>query len=467
MFDSIIKEVGSISRFSDLFCLLIVGIAVYTFIIFHIDTSKLYKNIKLLTNSIKGKNKMDINKILNFKKDKLISSQKLLSELWDKYCKAIENNRYYSDVSMYFNRTNIIEIPMKRKIAESIPGILTGLGILGTFIGLISGLPNINTSDSEQIKASISPLLAGLTTAFTTSVVGIFFSLLWTYFDRKNMKNRIKLLLDFVAVFRNSLSVKSDLDYMEKLIKLQEEQTETIKHLSTDIAQTLTDSIREEFAPAITSSIDDSLRDTFSPVLGELKETIKSFGEKATKSQNQAVQNIVNEFIQNMNKSLNGQFENLAETIKEMCEWQKQIKTDLSELIEEIKESTLNQNLINANAEEVIKNITDHITELYDATEILVDNLESIKELNKVVTLKTRENYELVSKIETEREEINSKYTEISKLVYEQVATIKNTWDDTRDGLSQINIQLTSSMKEFTQNTNDGLVRTFDIFDEH
>jgi flagellar motor component MotA len=86
MFDSIIKEVGSISRFSDLFCLLIVGIAVYTFIIFHIDTSKLYKNIKLLTNSIKGKNKMDINKILNFKKDKLISSQKLLSELWDKYC---------------------------------------------------------------------------------------------------------------------------------------------------------------------------------------------------------------------------------------------------------------------------------------------------------------------------------------------------------------------------------------------
>ena len=51
------------------------------------------------------------------------------------------------------------------------PTLLTSLGILGTFTGIVIGLLNF---DPTQLDASIGKLLAGLKTAFITSIAGMF-----------------------------------------------------------------------------------------------------------------------------------------------------------------------------------------------------------------------------------------------------------------------------------------------------
>ena len=56
------------------------------------------------------------------------------------------------------------------------PTLLTSLGILGTFAGIIVGLLEF---DTDHIDASIGPLLDGLKTAFTTSLAGMFLSILY------------------------------------------------------------------------------------------------------------------------------------------------------------------------------------------------------------------------------------------------------------------------------------------------
>ena len=62
-----------------------------------------------------------------------------------------------------------------REIASSFtqyaPTLLTSIGILGTFTGIIAGLLNFDTKD---IDTSIGPLLEGLKTAFITSLFGMF-----------------------------------------------------------------------------------------------------------------------------------------------------------------------------------------------------------------------------------------------------------------------------------------------------
>ena len=52
------------------------------------------------------------------------------------------------------------------------PTLLTSLGILGTFVGIIVGLMHFDSSDSTSINASIPQLLDGLKTAFITSLAG-------------------------------------------------------------------------------------------------------------------------------------------------------------------------------------------------------------------------------------------------------------------------------------------------------
>ena len=54
--------------------------------------------------------------------------------------------------------------------AASIPGHMTAIGILGTFLGIFFGLYNFNTSD---LNASVPVLLEGMKLAFTTSIAGL------------------------------------------------------------------------------------------------------------------------------------------------------------------------------------------------------------------------------------------------------------------------------------------------------
>ena len=57
-----------------------------------------------------------------------------------------------------------------------VPTLLTTLGILGTFFGIVAGLLGFDVSN---IDGSIGELLAGMKTAFTTSLVGMCLSILY------------------------------------------------------------------------------------------------------------------------------------------------------------------------------------------------------------------------------------------------------------------------------------------------
>lgn len=60
-----------------------------------------------------------------------------------------------------------------------IPGTLTALGLLGTFVGLVVGISNIGFTSIEAALNSIEVLLAGIETAFFTSIVGVVLSILF------------------------------------------------------------------------------------------------------------------------------------------------------------------------------------------------------------------------------------------------------------------------------------------------
>ena len=68
-----------------------------------------------------------------------------------------------------------------RRIIESLPGVVSTLGVIGTFLGITVGLVDFNPSP-DKIDASISTLLEGLKTAFYTSLAGMFGSLILRFF---------------------------------------------------------------------------------------------------------------------------------------------------------------------------------------------------------------------------------------------------------------------------------------------
>lgn len=102
-----------------------------------------------------------------------------------------------------FVNESLIEKAAKSHFCSVIPGTLTGLGILGTFIGLSLGLASFSGDDIYTISDNVGPLLSGMKVAFHTSVYGIFFSLIYTFIYRSIMSDAFEKLDSFLTTFKH------------------------------------------------------------------------------------------------------------------------------------------------------------------------------------------------------------------------------------------------------------------------
>lgn len=73
---------------------------------------------------------------------------------------------------------------MSSRLILAIPSILTGLGVLGTFVGLALGLGSLDLSSTERIEEGIKPLIGSFTVAFSSSVWGVGLSLLFGFCEK-------------------------------------------------------------------------------------------------------------------------------------------------------------------------------------------------------------------------------------------------------------------------------------------
>nr|WP_321372742.1 MotA/TolQ/ExbB proton channel family protein [uncultured Bacteroides sp.] len=102
-----------------------------------------------------------------------------LSSIWKEYKRTfcydvngIQKTDVEAEDLFYINSVlNSLNINPRTIMAAS--GILVGLGLLGTFIGLTVAIKCIDTSSSENLMASINGLLGGMSTAFFTSIIGM------------------------------------------------------------------------------------------------------------------------------------------------------------------------------------------------------------------------------------------------------------------------------------------------------
>lgn len=82
-----------------------------------------------------------------------------------------------------------------------VSGTMSGLGILGTFLGLTLGMLSFTGNDIFTISDNIAPLLSGMKVAFHTSVYGIFFSLVFNFVYRGIMADAYTRLTTFLETF--------------------------------------------------------------------------------------------------------------------------------------------------------------------------------------------------------------------------------------------------------------------------
>ena len=86
-----------------------------------------------------------------------------------------------TDIEDFYN-VDLVRLKTRQNLVDQISGTMTGLGLLGTFVGLVTGISGIGFSSVEAAVSSIQVLLSGIQTAFYTSIAGVILSILFNLF---------------------------------------------------------------------------------------------------------------------------------------------------------------------------------------------------------------------------------------------------------------------------------------------
>ena len=134
--------------------------------------------------------------------------EKTLDAIFDVYKEKItaqkQNGQILNDIEDYINEDKLYTASWQNLI-RLVPGIMTSLGILGTFIGLIVGIRGIGFTTVEAALQSIEDLLSGIDTAFYTSIAGVILSILFNITHRLSLGLMNREMSVFVDAFHEGI----------------------------------------------------------------------------------------------------------------------------------------------------------------------------------------------------------------------------------------------------------------------
>ena len=144
----------------------------------------------------------------------------------------------------YFNEETFLESVINMSGYRAVPSALTGLGILGTFLGLAAGIQ----SAEQFTREGIMPLLDGAGLAFYTSICGIVFSLFVTWCNKVLYFRAVRACATFSNALDNYFPVINRKNFDYQILQIMRQNTDLIRDIKSDL-----DESREKFQDQIDS----------------------------------------------------------------------------------------------------------------------------------------------------------------------------------------------------------------------
>lgn len=324
-----------------------------------------------------------------FKQGELAGNyQEYLAEM--KRLEAVSASGYRCSIEDYINQ-ELIDTRAKKNLLNLIPGAMTGMGILGTFIGLSLGLQNFNTGTSAEIEYSIAPLMNGIKVAFHTSIYGMVFSLVFNFVYKNILEATYKNLDDFLDAYSLYVCPDAENDSFSKLIDSQQKQSETVVNPLLTAIQTMNDNLttmleiqREQsvevknIPTVMTEAVTKAIDEIITPQFVRTNENLEAFASKISETQLSGMGDLIDKFVSQMNESLADSFANLAKIIDETCELQKQNSEYMQDILARVGNMALEIQQINELSAKTIENLSNYIQEVENLQSIINQNFMSV-----------------------------------------------------------------------------------------
>lgn len=471
---------------SDIVTYISIGIIIAVFLYFTMEEYKLFK----LNETVKKLRNND-NILVSLKETNI-------APLADTYSKTInidtsKGKKSNIPASEFINDFSVCKYnKLNLRMLDIAAGTLVGLGLLGTFLGLTLGIKGFDSSNTERINESIQGLLAGMGTAFLTSLLGMTFSILFTAADKalrhrlyKDVKeltdkldseyyiddlvlaniNQQNIVNQLYKALKNdlqqqALEIANKLTYtnaegqnvtignaIREILTENTKQSKALMSFSTDLAmelnqgfdETLSRQMQQKIVPLM-ESVDattkavvehiDKMADTVSSPATDMMQSVVD-------ELKQSMQSLINEFSAGLSSSATSELEHLATQLGTatlaMADFPKNmenISATLQVTIEEVKHAISEISNTSANANSTaMQQMQKQITY---ATGAISNAITEVKEVMSGISQSSQEqSNQMVSKLADAAEKMGSFLTgTISTLSNSVQQSVKGITDD-------------------------------------
>jgi len=244
---------------------------------------------------------------------------------------------------IYFSKESVVDTQIDADFFRHLPGILTGIGIIGTFAGLVIGLYQFKPAEPD---VTLVLLLHEVTSAFIGSGVAILAAIFITFYEKTTL-NRCYRLLETVNNRIDDLFSKGvGEEYLYRLVSSSEKSSANTASLKDALINDLKQLMHEvadkqinaqiQSSQNISSQIAQAIKDGLEAPMGDLMKVV----EKASGEQGGAVtgmlENLLSAFMAKIDETFGSQIQNINTAIQKSSDSMTMVQEAMTRLITDI-----------------------------------------------------------------------------------------------------------------------------------
>lgn len=254
----------------------------------------------------------------------------VLEHLWREYADTLHKQadidpktglpgavRYRSTnpAGLMFSPEVIVDTPLRADFFKHLPGLFTGVGIIGTFYGLLLGLQAFEVSENPIIvRSSLNKLLHGVWEAFLVSASAISLAMIITFLEKLVITHLNAKVEELVQLLDSLFESGAGEEYLARLVRATEASSgQTAGLIKEDMKQILNQLVEKQITitqasyAALGDRITNSLEAGLKTPLNDIANALKN----VRNDQNDAVQSMLssalNQFSQQMKEVFGSQ----------------------------------------------------------------------------------------------------------------------------------------------------------------
>ena len=360
------------------------------------------------------------------------------------------------DAGHFFNSYTLARSVTENRLIAAVPGFLTALGVIGTFMGLQLGLADLKLGagvDVDQMQEGVAGVVNGAKIAFLTSVWGVALSVFFNFFEKLGeqlIRRKIREIEDRVDMLFPRIIPKEQL---QKISENSSESREVLQGLAEKIGEKMQDAVVTA-TQGIQSSLEKSLSEIMAPAINKLV-------DKTSEGNQKALEGLLESFMDGFGQAGNQQRQALDDVSSKVSQSVDAMQATMNSFVEQLQKTQTDSG---EREKALIADISNQVNSLSSQSEAIHQKLTSFVEnqIGEMSTqMKSREeasakrDEELVTTIKSQVNELveNSRRQgeTLSTFVETQLSGLTKSFDEREQRSSQLETERNAKIEQQTQ----------------